>query len=55
MDTKFELQVETKAYTLDFESNGPYHQIQHGGSRHFAETKTNNSVNFRLIPIKLHK
>jgi hypothetical protein len=38
--TKFELQVETKAYTLHFGSNVTYHQIQDGGSRHFAVTKT---------------
>jgi hypothetical protein len=40
IDTKFELQVETKAHTLDFGSNVTYHQIQDGGSRHFGKTKT---------------
>jgi hypothetical protein len=35
IDTKFELQIETKAYTLDFWSTVTYRQIQDGGSRHF--------------------
>jgi hypothetical protein len=39
IDTKFELQVETQAYTLDFGSKGTYHQIQDGGSRHFEKLK----------------
>jgi hypothetical protein len=33
IDTKFELQVATKKYALDFGSNVIYHQIQDGGSR----------------------
>jgi hypothetical protein len=33
IDTKFELLVETKAYTLDFGSNVTYHQFQNGGRR----------------------
>jgi hypothetical protein len=36
-DTKFELKVETKAYTLDLGSNVTYHQIQDGGRRHFEK------------------
>jgi hypothetical protein len=39
IDTKFELKVETKAFTLDFGSNVTYHQIQDGGSRHFEKLK----------------
>jgi hypothetical protein len=38
IETKFQLWVETKAYTLDFWSNVTYHQIQDGGSRHFQKT-----------------
>jgi hypothetical protein len=37
IDTKFELYVETEAYTLDFGSYVTYHQIQDGGSRHFEK------------------
>jgi hypothetical protein len=37
IDTKVELEVETRAYTLDFGSNVTYHQIQDGGSRHLEK------------------
>jgi hypothetical protein len=40
IDTKFELWVETKAYTLDIGSNVIYRQIQDGGSRHFENIQT---------------
>jgi hypothetical protein len=40
IDTKFELYVETKAYTLASWPNVTYHQIQDGGSRHFEKTET---------------
>jgi hypothetical protein len=55
IDTKFEPYVETKAYTLDFGSNVTYRQIQDGGSRHYEKLNCNNSVNFRLIPMKFDK
>jgi hypothetical protein len=40
IDPKFELHVETNAYTLDFGSNVTYHQIQDGGSRHYEKIQT---------------
>jgi hypothetical protein len=40
IDTKFELQMETKAYTLDFGSKVTYYQIQDGGSRHYEKIQT---------------
>jgi hypothetical protein len=39
IDKKFELPVETKAYTLDFWSKVTYHQINGGGSRHYEKFK----------------
>jgi hypothetical protein len=39
VDTKFELLVETKAYTIAFGSNVTYRQIQDGGRRHFDKLK----------------
>jgi hypothetical protein len=39
-DIKFELQVETKKYTLDFGSKVTYHHIQDGGSRHYEKIQT---------------
>jgi hypothetical protein len=49
IDTKFELYVATKKYTLDFGSKVTYRPIQDGGSR---QSNCNNSVNFHLIPMK---
>jgi hypothetical protein len=44
--------VATKKYTLDFGSKVTYRLIQDGGSRHYEKIQTNNSVNFRPIPMK---
>jgi hypothetical protein len=40
IDTKFETQVATKKYTLDFGSNVTYHRIQDGGSHHYEKIQT---------------
>jgi hypothetical protein len=40
IDTKFELQVETKAYTLDFVSKVTYPEIKDGGSRLYKKIQT---------------
>jgi hypothetical protein len=40
IDTEFELQLETKKYTLDFGSTVTYHQIQDGSSRRYEKIQT---------------
>jgi hypothetical protein len=40
IDTKFELKVETEAYTLDFRSKVTYRLIQDGGSRRYEKIQT---------------
>jgi hypothetical protein len=50
IDTKFEPQVATKKYTLDFGSQVTYRLIQDGGSRHYEKIQTviNQSILFRF-------